>query len=151
MAANKHVTVSRLHFFVKRKAKIKTKSGWIIFCSTSLLCRILPTNPVASKPAFYTFYTSHLRYAQYYEALFFFFFTRPRTDLFCSFLLNLVQDKLHSFSTEGDRSTHFLWTTNCRIDYIIKHFHEENAIMSGLFSQNNLLLCGLQGSNFIKR
>ena len=29
----------------------------------------------------------------------------------------------------------------------IKRFHEENSIMSGLFSQNNLLLCGMQGNN----
>ena len=33
------------------------------------------------------------------------------------------------------------------IDYIIKRFHEENSIMSGLFSQNSMLLCGMQGNN----
>ena len=30
---------------------------------------------------------------------------------------------------------------------MIKRFHEENSIMSGLFSKNNLLLCGMQGNN----
>ena len=46
------------------------------------------------------------------------------------------------------RSKHALpCTTNNRNDHIIKRFHEENSIMSGLFSQNNLPLCGMQGSN----
>ena len=30
---------------------------------------------------------------------------------------------------------------------LLKRFHEENSIMSALFSQNNLLLCGIQGDN----
>ena len=30
---------------------------------------------------------------------------------------------------------------------LLKRFHEENSIMSGLFSQNNLLLCGIHGKN----
>ena len=30
---------------------------------------------------------------------------------------------------------------------LLKRFHEENSIMSALFSQNNLLLCGIQGNN----
>ena len=42
------------------------------------------------------------------------------------------KDKLHSFN---------------RIDHITKRFHGENSIMSGLFSKNNLLLCGMQGNN----
>ena len=33
------------------------------------------------------------------------------------------------------------------LDHIIKRFHEENSIMSALFSQTNLLLCGMQGNN----
>ena len=33
------------------------------------------------------------------------------------------------------------------IDHIIKRFHEEKSIMSGLFSQNSMLLCGMQGNN----
>ena len=32
-------------------------------------------------------------------------------------------------------------------NHIIKSFHEENFIMSGLFSQKNLLLCGVLGNN----
>ena len=38
----------------------------------------------------------------------------------------------------------FLYTTIYRIDHIIKPFHEDNSIMLGLFSQKNLLLCGVQ-------
>ena len=38
-------------------------------------------------------------------------------------------------------------TINYRIDHIIKRFHEENSLMSGLFSQNNLLFCGMEGKN----
>ena len=44
----------------------------------------------------------------------------------------ILQDKLHSFN---------------RIDHITKRFHKEISIMSGLFSENNLLVCGLQGNN----
>ena len=40
-----------------------------------------------------------------------------------------------------------LCKTNYGTDLIIKRFHEENSIMSGLFSKNNLLLCGMQGNN----
>ena len=70
---------------------------------------------------------------------------RPRTK--CSFL-QFLQDKLHSFNIQDDRSTRFLCTTNYRIsDHIIKHFQEENLIISELFSQNNLILCGMQGNN----
>ena len=42
---------------------------------------------------------------------------------------------------------HKILPTNYRIDHIIKRFHEENFIILGLFSQNNLLLCGMQGNN----
>ena len=47
----------------------------------------------------------------------------------------VLQDKLHSFNNQNDRSTRFLCITNYRIDHIIKRFHEENSIMSGLLSQ----------------
>ena len=30
----------------------------------------------------------------------------------------------------------------------MKRVHEENSIMSELFSQNNMLLCGMQSNNF---
>ena len=59
----------------------------------------------------------------------------------------ILQDRLHSFNIQDDRSTRFFCKTNYRIDHIIKSFHEENSITSGLFSQNNLLLCGMQGNN----
>ena len=41
---------------------LENKSGLIFLRSTSLLNKILPTNLGASKPTFYTFYTSHLRW-----------------------------------------------------------------------------------------
>ena len=41
---------------------LENKSGRIFLRSTSLLYKILPTNPGACKPTFYTIYTSHLRW-----------------------------------------------------------------------------------------
>ena len=64
--------------------------------STSLLCKILPTNPSVCKPTFYTIYKSHLRY----EALFLSY--RPRTES------SISNYKLHSFSIQDDGSTHGL-------------------------------------------
>ena len=61
----------------------------------------------------------------------------------CQFF-TILQDKLRSFNIQDDRRMRFLCTTNYRIDHIIKCFHEENSILSGL---NNLLLCGMQGNN----
>ena len=55
----------------------------------------------------------------------------------------ILQDKLHSFNIQDNRKYCFLCTTNYRIDHIIKRFDEDNSIMSGLFGQNNLLLCGM--------
>ena len=34
------------------------------------------------------------------------------------------------------------------IDHIIKRFDKENSIMSGLFSKNSMLICGMQGNNY---
>ena len=62
-------------------------------------------------------------------------------------VFTILQDKMHSFNILDDRSTRFLCTTNYGIDHIIKHFCEENSIMSGLVSQNNLLLCSMQDDN----
>ena len=46
------------------------------------------------------------------------------------------------------RSKHALPSTkNYRIDHVIKRFHKESSIMSGLFGQNNLLLCGILHNN----
>ena len=47
-------------------------------------------------------------------------------------LFTILQDKLHSFNIQDDRSKRFLCTTNYSIDHI-KRFHEENSIMPGLF------------------
>ena len=62
--------------------------------------------------------------------------------------------RLHLFNIQDiqdDRSTRFLCTANYKIDHIIKLFHEENSIISGLFSQNSLFLCGLQGNMGFQR
>ena len=59
----------------------------------------------------------------------------------------ILQDKLQSFNNKDAQITRFLCKANYRINHIIKRFHEENSIMSGLFRQNNLLLCGMQGNN----
>ena len=106
-------------------------------CSTSLLYKISPTSLVACKPAFYTFYTSHLRYTVLHVRCAVFFI--QTSDRFCSFLpyflkpvllqfSTILQDKLHSFIIQDDRSTRFLCTTNHRIDYIIKRFHEDCSV-----------------------
>ena len=59
----------------------------------------------------------------------------------------ILQDKLYSFNNQDHRSMGFLCKTNYGID--LQRFHEENSIMSGLFSKNNLLLCGMQSNNGI--
>ena len=70
------------------------------------------------------------------------------TDLGQNAVFTILQDKLHSLAVIlDDRDTLFLCTTNYRIDHIIKRFHEENSMMLELFSQKNLLLCGMQGNN----
>ena len=55
----------------------------------------------------------------------------------------ILQDELHPFNKhiQDDRSTPFLCTTNYRIGHNIKR--EDNSI-PGLFSQNTMLLCGMQ-------
>ena len=53
----------------------------------------------------------------------------------------ILQDKLYSFNKQDDRTIRFLCKTNYGINLIVKPFHEENSIISGLFSKNNLLLC----------
>ena len=70
------------------------------------------------------------------------FFITDRMQ-FCT----IFQDKLHSLNIQDDRNTRILCTTNNGIDHVVKRFHKENSIMSGLFSQNNPLLCGMQGKN----
>ena len=59
----------------------------------------------------------------------------------------ILQDKLHSLTIQDDRSTRFLCTTNYRIDQIIKLFHEENSIMSRLFSEFTRSLYSRQHCN----
>ena len=73
----------------------------------------------------------------------------------CFYHTDLGQNAVfHSYARQialiqySGRSKHALpCTTNNRNDHIIKRFHEENSVISGLFSQNNLLLCGMQGNN----
>ena len=94
---------------------------------------------MACKPAFNTFYTSHLRYTVLCGAVLFVCFfiiqTSDRKQFF-----TVLQDKLHSFKIQHALPLH----NKYRIDHIIKRFHEENSIISGLFKDNNLLLCGMQ-------
>ena len=47
-------------------------------------------------------------------------------------VFTILQDKLHAFNIQDDRSTRFLCTTNYSIDHIIKRFREER--MPALFS-----------------
>ena len=65
------------------------------------------------------------------QNLFVFILFKPIILQFFTFL----QDKLHSFNIQGDRSTRFFGTTNYRIDRIIKRFRKEKSIMPGLLSQ----------------
>ena len=71
----------------------------------------------------------------------FFLSYRPRKQ--CSFS-QFCKTNCTNSQYSGQYSMRFLYSTIYRIDHIIKRFHEENSIMSGLFSQNNLLLCGVQ-------
>ena len=98
-------------------------------CSTQLLDKILSTNLVACKPAFYTFYTFILLYF-YYKALFAY-----RTNLGeLSFaLFKPIISVFHNFARQiaviqySRRSTRFPCTINYRIDHITERFHEENS------------------------
>ena len=89
----------------------------------------------------YILFIHHIWGKQYYEALSFFFIiqTSERMQFF-----TVLQTNCTNSQYSGQYSMRFLYTTIYRIDHIIKRFHEENSIMSGLFSQNNLLLCGVQ-------
>ena len=83
----------------------------------------------------------------------FFYRTDVGQNLFFFELLKLqfftiLQDILHSFNIQDDRSTRFLCTTNYSIDHIIKRFDEENYIMPELFIYKNLVLCDMQGNNY---
>ena len=78
------------------------------------------------------------------QNLFFFALFKPIILQF----FTILQDKLHSFNIQDDQSTRFLCTTNYSIDHIIKRFHEENSIMPGLFSWENLVLCDMQGNSY---
>ena len=54
-------TIANLHALLCLKGRPKFKIRPDFLYSTSLLYKILPTNVMACKPAFYTFYTSHMR------------------------------------------------------------------------------------------
>ena len=120
-----HIDVRRLYSLSKREAKIKNSNR--IFCSTSLLEKIQP----------FILFIHHIWGGVFLVSL----HTSARMRF-----LTVLQDK-YSFNNQDDRSTRFLCKTSYGIDLIIKRFHEENSIMSGLFSKNNLLLCSMQGNN----
>ena len=68
-------------------------------CSTSLFNKILSTNLGACKPAFHTFYTSHLRWNSNMRRCFY------HTDLRQNAAFHHFQEKLHSFNIQNHRST----------------------------------------------
>ena len=69
---------------------------------------------------------------------------RKKSAVFHNFARQIA---LSHVNIQEARGTRFPCTTNHRIDHIIKLFHEKNSTISGLFSKNNLLLCGTQGNN----
>ena len=85
---------------------MKTESGRIFF-----LCalHVYFTNLVliARKPAF----LHHLRRKQNYQALFVYMLL-----IILQFNRTILQDKLHSFNIQDDRSTSFSFTTNYKND-----------------------------------
>ena len=104
---------------------------------------MFPTNLVVCKPAFYAFYTSHLRQTVVWGTVLLWY--RPRTE--CSFS-QFRQEKLHSFNKLllEDQSKCFLCARNYRTDHIIEGFHEDNSIISGLFQ--NCPKSPIAGSHF---
>ena len=116
----------------KREAKIKSQAGFL--CSTSYVTKSCWQVWWHVNQPFILF-THHIWDTQYYEALFFL-----NTDLGLIFLFfalfkpillqffTILQDKSHSFNFQGDRSTRFLCTTNYRIDFIMKTFHEDCSV-----------------------
>ena len=123
----------------KKGGKINNQAEFL--CSTSLLLQNLANKSGGVKKRLpFVLFEHHIRgkrgSAVFYQQ------TSDRMQ-FCT----IFQDKLHSLNIQDDRSTRFLCTTNNGIDHVVKRFHKENSIMSGLFSQNNPLLCGMQGNN----
>ena len=114
----------------KREAKIKIKPN---FCVRQVYftksCQQICWR--ANQPFMLSIH--HIKGKQYHEAPFLSY--RPRTE--CSFSQFWNTNSGLFENIQVDRSTHFLCTTNYRIDHIIKRFHEENSVMSGLFH----LLC----------
>ena len=85
-------------------AIMEKKSGRIFLRSTSLLYKILPTDPGACKPTFYTICTSHLRWL--WGTV---FIIQPSDRMQ---YLTILQHKLHSFSSfniQDDRGTRGLF------------------------------------------
>ena len=116
----------------RRETKFKINPDFL--CSTSLLSKILPTNLMACKPAFYIF-IHHIWGKQYYQALFVY-----RTDFGQNSGFFFV---IHNFARQialiqySRRSKHALTLAQ----QIIKVNHYK----TGLFSEINLLyvLCGV--------
>ena len=82
----------------------------------------------------------HIWGKQYYEALVFYHTDLRQNAVFHNFARQIT---LNQYS---GRSKHALpLHKKLRIDHIIKRFHKENSIISGLLSQNSLLLCDMEG------
>ena len=80
----------------RRSIRLRKKTRPTFWRSTSLLCKILPTNLGACKPTFHTIYTSHLRWNSTMRHCFY------HTDLG---QITILQYKLYSFNIQVDRST----------------------------------------------
>ena len=109
-------------------------------CSTSLLYKFLPKYLVACKPAFTTFFTSHLRYTVLWGSIFYtnlgkilLFFALFKPILLQFFTI------LHSFNIQDDRRTLFLCTTN----YITNWLHYK---MSSCREFHNTTICSYDPS-----
>ena len=90
----------------------------------------------------FTLLIHHIWGKQYYEALFFWTYKLRAERSFLQFCkTNCTHLILRTIEARASFAQQY------RIDRVIKRFHVENSIMSGLFSQTNLLLWGMQGNN----
>ena len=88
----------------------------------------------------------HICGKQYYEALFFLVSLHTSDRNVCGFSQFCKTNCTHSIIRTIKARASFAQQI-IALTTLLKRFHEENAIMSGLFSQNNLLLCGIHGRN----
>ena len=102
--------------------------------STSLLYKIVPTNLGVSKPTFYTFYTSHLRWKSTMRRCIY------HSDLGKMQYFTIFQDKLHSVNIQDDQSWAFSQTVQniSKITYTVNRF---SLLTSSKFSERAVVAC----------